>query len=126
MSFWGEFRRRNVVKVGAAYGIVAWLLTQVVATVFPALHLPEWTSSFVIVLLLLGLPLALVLAWVFEVTPDGIKRTDEVPRAESIRHLTGQKLNYIVTGLLVMAVVVMAADNYLFTGRADNAAEAAT
>jgi TolB-like protein/Flp pilus assembly protein TadD len=125
MSFWAEFRRRNVVKVGAAYGIVAWLLTQVVATVFPALHLPAWTSSFVIVLLLLGLPLALVLAWVFEVTPDGIKRTDDVPRAESIRHITGQKLNYIVTGLLVAAVLVMAADTYLFTGSADSSAEAA-
>ena len=59
MSFWGEFRRRNAVKVGAAYGIVAWVLIQVVATVFPALHLPEWTSTFVIVLVLLGLPVAL-------------------------------------------------------------------
>jgi hypothetical protein len=118
MSFWGELRRRNVVKVGVAYGIIAWVLIQVVATVFPALRLPEWTSTFVVVLLLLGLPAALVLAWAFEVTPEGIKRTHEVLESESITHLTGQKLNYIVTGLLVGAVAFMAADNYLFTSSA--------
>ena len=125
MSFWTELRRRNVFKVGTGYALVAWILVQVVGNVFPVLHLPEWTGTFVIVLLLLGFPLALVLAWAFEVTPDGIKRTADIPLRESIRHLTGQKLNYIVTALLVLAVALMAADNYVFTGNDASGANAA-
>ena len=112
MSFWGELKRRNVFKVGVAYAIVAWLIIQAVATIFPLLHLPEWTMTFVTVLVIIGFPLALLLAWAYEVTPEGIKRTKEVPLAKSITHLTGQKLNYIVTALLVVAVAFIIFDNY--------------
>jgi TolB-like protein/Flp pilus assembly protein TadD len=113
MSFWGELRRRNVFKVGAAYAIVAWLLVQIATNAFPALQLPAWTTTFVTALLLLGFPIALLLAWAYEVTPEGIKRTKQVPLAESITHLTGQRLNYIVTGLLVLGVGFIVVDNYL-------------
>jgi TolB-like protein/Tfp pilus assembly protein PilF len=115
MSFWGELKRRNVVKVGAGYLILAWLLAQVASVFAPALNLPGWAMSFVAFVLILGFPLALFLAWAYELTPDGIKQTNQVPPVESIAHLTGHKLNYVVTGLLVLAVGFMALDAYVLT-----------
>jgi adenylate cyclase len=81
MSFWSELRRRNVVKVAIAYAIVGWLLVQVADTFFPALQLPEWTVTLVAALVILGLPIALILSWAFDVTPDGIVRTQSVASA---------------------------------------------
>jgi hypothetical protein len=118
MSFWGELKRRNVYKVGIAYAIVAWLIAQAVDIAFPALHLPGWTVTFVIALLIIGFPIALILAWSYEVTPDGIKLTKEVPKAESITRLTGKKLNYIVTGLLILAVAYIIFDKVYIDRRA--------
>jgi TolB-like protein/Tfp pilus assembly protein PilF len=126
MSFWVELRRRNVVKVGVAYAIVGWLLVQAASIVFPALELPPWALRLVIVLLVLGLPVALLLAWAYELTPEGIKKTRQVPLEESVRHLTGQKLNYVVTGLLALAVVFIAVDDYLLTDTATENAAAST
>jgi adenylate cyclase len=73
-SFWGELRRRSVFKVGVAYAIVAWLIAQVVAVVQNPLHLPDWFGTAIIVLLIVGFPLAVILAWAFELTPEGVKR----------------------------------------------------
>lgn len=126
MSFWEELKRRNVVKVGMAYAIVAWLIAQVASVVAPALTLPEWTTRFVVLVLLLGFPLALFLAWAYEVTPEGIQRTKHVPLATSIRQLTGKRLNYVVTALLVLAVAYMALDDYLLPDRDADSADART
>jgi hypothetical protein len=105
VSFWGELRRRNVFKVGVAYLIVAWLIAQITNVIDAPLGLPDWFDTAVIVLLAIGLPLALILAWAYELTPEGIKRTHEVPREESITHVTGRKLNYVVLALLVGAAL---------------------
>lgn len=113
VSFWQELKRRNVFKVGAAYLIVAWLLAQVASVLAPALDLPAWAVTFVAFLLILAFPLAVFLAWAYEVTPDGIRRTKHVPLSESIRHITGQRLNYVVTGLLVVAVGYLLLRDYL-------------
>jgi TolB-like protein len=113
MSFWGELRRRNVVKVAVAYAIVAWLVAQVANTFFPALQLPEWTVTFVAALLVLGFPIALILSWAYELTPEGIKKTRHVPLQDSITNLTSRRLNYVLTGLLLLAVAYLAVDNYL-------------
>ncbi len=78
-SFWGEVRRRNVFRVAVVYAIVAWLLIEMTATIFPALKLPEWTVTFVTALILISFPIILIGAWAFEITPDGMKRTREVP-----------------------------------------------
>ena len=75
-GFFGELKRRNVYKVAVAYAIVGWLVMQVASTVVPALHLPDTITSAVVVLTLLGFPVALVLAWAFELTPEGIKRAE--------------------------------------------------
>jgi len=82
MSFWGELRRRNVVKVAIAYGVVGWLLVQVAGAFFPALQLPTWTVTLVAALVILGFPIALLLSWAFELTPQGIVRTLDVPPAQ--------------------------------------------
>ena len=80
-GFFGELKRRNVYKVAVAYAIVGWLVMQVASTVVPALHLPDTITTAVVVLTLLGFPIALVLAWAFELTPEGIKRAGDVDRS---------------------------------------------
>src|SRR3954451_18612808 len=88
-NFFGELRRRNVYRVAAAYAVVAWLIIQIAASTFPVLEIPSWCVRLVIVLLALGLPVALIMAWAYELTPDGLKRTEEVAVAKSIRRSTG-------------------------------------
>jgi len=112
-SVWGELKRRNVVKVAVAYGIVGWLLVQIADVFFPALQLPEWTVTFVAGLVILGFPLALILSWAYELTPQGIERAKSAPLSESIGKVTGRKLDFVVIGLLVLAVGFMFVDNYL-------------
>ena len=102
MSFWGELRRRNVFKVGAAYLVVAWLLAQIVDVVIPTFNAPQWVGQSIILVLVLAFPIVLIIAWAFEITPAGLKPTSSVAAAESITPVTGQKLNYAVTGLLAL------------------------
>jgi hypothetical protein len=101
MSVWAELKRRNLFKVGVAYLALAWLLAEVTGFFVQTFGLPVWVTRFVVLMLILGFPLALFLAWAYELTPDGIKRTKQVPLGASIRHVAGQRLNYVVTGLLV-------------------------
>jgi TolB-like protein len=90
--FFSELQRRNVYKVAVAYGVVAWLLIQIATQTFPFFEIPNWVVRAMILLLLLGFPIALVFAWVYELTPEGIKRTDEVLPNESITRKTGRRL----------------------------------
>ena len=107
-NFFAELKRRNVYKVAVAYAIVGWLVIQVAATVVPALHLPEAITSAVVLIVLLGFPVALILAWAFELTPQGIKRTEEVTAEESITPRTGQKLVRFTVALAVIAAALLA------------------
>src|ERR1700692_275900 len=77
-NFFGELKRRNVYKVAVAYAIVGWLLVQIATQVFPFLEIPTWVVRLVIALVAIGFPIALVIAWAFEATPEGIKRTEDV------------------------------------------------
>src|SRR6202035_164 len=84
MNFFAELKRRNVYKVAVAYIVAGWALSQGIAQVFPVFDVPNWTIRLIVVLIILGLPIALVLAWMFELTPQGIKRTetaDAMPEA---------------------------------------------
>ncbi len=116
-SVWDELKRRNVVKVAVAYAIVGWLLVQVADTFFPALQLPEWTVTFVAGLVILGFPLALILSWAYELTPDGMERTKSVPLSESMAKVTGRKLDFMIIGVLVLAITFLVVDNYVLEGR---------
>ena len=103
-SVWAELKRRNVVKVAVAYAVVGWLLIEVASTVFPIVQLPDWTVTFVTMLLILGFPVALILSWAYELTPEGMKRNHEVPASESITHVTGRKIDFAIIGSLVLAL----------------------
>jgi hypothetical protein len=74
-KFFAELKRRNVYKVAIAYAVVAWLLMQIATQVFPFLEIPNWAIRLVIMLIVIGFPIALVIAWAFELTPEGLKRT---------------------------------------------------
>ena len=113
MSIVRELKRRNVFRVAAAYAVVAWLIIEIAATTFPMLRLPEWTATFVTVLLLIGFPVALIFAWAFEITPEGIKREKDVDRSQSITHLTGRNIDYIIIAALVLALGFFAFDKFV-------------
>jgi len=112
MSFIKELKRRNVIRVAVAYVIVAWLLLQVSDTLVPALYLPEWFHSGVALLLILGFPLAMILAWAYELTPDGLKKEKDVDRSASMTHITGRKLDFIIIGVLAIAVGFLLVDKF--------------
>ncbi|GAB5413829.1 MAG: hypothetical protein Cons2KO_14320 [Congregibacter sp.] len=105
MSFLGELKRRNVIRVGGVYAVVGWLLVQVSASLEEAVGLPEWFDGLVVSLLAIGFPIALIFAWAFELTADGIKRTADVAEGESITANTGSKLDAV----LVIALLIFAA-----------------
>jgi TolB-like protein len=82
-DFFAELKQRNVYKVAVAYAFVGWLAIQITATVFPILEIPQWAARVVVMLIAIGFPVALILAWAFELTPEGIKRSDEVAPSKS-------------------------------------------
>src|ERR1700760_993544 len=103
-TFFSELKRRNVYKVAVAYAVVSWLIIQIATQVFPFFEIPNWAVRLVVILLILGFPVALVLSWAFEITPEGIKRESEVEPSQSIRHHTGRK----IVGLTITVAVVAA------------------
>jgi len=112
-SVWEELKRRNVVRVAFAYVIVAWLILQVGDTLAPALGLSGWVNTVLAFFLILGFPLALFFAWAFELTPEGIKKEKDVDRSESVTHLTGRKLDFLIIGVLIAALGVFAYDKFV-------------
>src|SRR5437660_1749354 len=111
-DFFAELRRRNVYKVAVAYVVVGWLLIQAASIFLPAFNAPQWAMQIVILIVVVGFPIALVFSWAFEITPEGIKRESEVQADESITHHTGRKivaltivLAVIATGLLIFQFV---------------------
>src|SRR6266478_2304805 len=107
-SFFAELKRRNVYKVAVAYAVVAWLLIQVATQVFPFFEIPNWAVRLVVLLLILGFPVALILSWAFEITPEGIKRESEIAPNESITRHTGRKIVGITVVLAVIAAGMLA------------------
>ena len=108
-NFFSELKRRNVYKVAVAYAVVSWLIIQVATQLFPFFEIPNWAVRLVVLILILGFPVALILAWAFEITPEGIKRADDVSPNESITRKTGRKLAGIT-----IAVAVVAAGLFIF------------
>ena len=121
MSFIKELKRRNVIRVAIAYGVATWLLIEVSSTTFPMLRLPEWSATLVTVLLLIGFPVALIFAWAFELTPEGLKKEKDVDRSQSMTHVTGRKLDFAIIAVLVVALVFFASTHQWDRGSADDA-----
>ena len=112
MSFFEELKRRNVVRVGIAYVIASWLLLQLTEVLIELLDLPDVAGRFVILFLLVGFVPALIFAWAFEMTPDGIKREKDVDRSESITKKTGYSLDRSIIAILVVAVLYFVYDKF--------------
>ncbi len=106
--FVSELRRRNVYKVAVAYAVVSWLLIQIATQVFPFFEIPNWAVRLVVLLLILGFPVALILSWAFEITPEGIKRESEIGPDKSITHHTGRKIVALTIVLGVAAAGLLA------------------
>jgi adenylate cyclase len=102
MAFFAEIKRRRVGKVAIAYGTIAWLVTEASSVVLPALHLPDWTVTFVIVFLMVGFPVAMILAWIFDVGPQGIERTEPLAGEPKATHMR-LRVAYAAVVLLLMA-----------------------
>jgi len=113
MALLGEMRRRNIFKVSLAYALVSWLIVQVADVVLPTFNAPQWIMQVLVLVLILIFPIAVLLSWAYELTPEGFKSTADVDRTQSITVKTGRKLNHIVIFLLSLAVVVLVVDNYV-------------
>jgi len=112
LSLFNELKRRNVIRVGIAYVVVAWLVAQVLQLFLESFGAPDWVMKTVLILLAAGVPFALLFAWVFELTPEGLKRETEVDRSQSITHQTGRKLDFTIIAVLVLALGYFAWDKF--------------
>src|ERR1700757_497498 len=102
-SFFSELKRRNVYKVAVAYAVVAWLTIQAASIFLPAFNAPQWAMQVVILILVIGFPIALVFSWAFEITPEGIKLESEIEPSKSIARRTGRKIVAMTIALAVVA-----------------------
>ena len=107
-NFFAELKRRNVYKVAVAYAVVSWLLVQAASILFPTFEAPAWVMKVFVTILVLGFPVALILSWAFEITPEGIRRESEVAPDESITAHTGQKIIALTIALAVIAAGLFA------------------
>jgi adenylate cyclase len=112
LSFFNELKRRNVFKVGVAYLAVGWLILQVVELVLDSTSAPDWVMQIFLLAVAVGFPIAILLAWAFELTPEGIKLERDVSRDESITPETGRKLNRAIMIVLVAVVVFLLVDKF--------------
>jgi TolB-like protein/Tfp pilus assembly protein PilF len=117
MSFFAELKRRNVFRVAIAYVIASWLLLQVTDVLVPILTLPEWAAKLIFLILLIGFIPALIFAWAFEMTPEGLKREAEVDRTQSIAPQTGRKLDRTIIMIMGVALLYFAADKFWLSSR---------
>jgi TolB-like protein len=115
MSFLAELKRRNVFRVGIAYAAAAWVLLQVLDVVGEILELPAWGGKLILAMIVAGFFVTLFVAWAFELTPEGIKRESEVDRSQSFTTQTGRKLDRVIIGFLVIAVVILLGDRFIPT-----------
>jgi adenylate cyclase len=122
MSLFNELKRRNVIRVGIAYAVVAWLVMQFADVVLNNITAPEWVFKSIMLLLAIGFPVVLVFAWAFEMTPEGIKREKDVDRTQSITPRTGKKLDRIIIAGLVLIIVGMGIERIWFAGQDEPAA----
>ena len=113
MSLFAELKRRNVIRMAGLYLVAAWLIVQVGETLLPVFGAPEWVLNTIVLLLAIGFVPALVFAWVFEVTPEGIKRDRDVTPGQSIAPLTARRMDRSITVVLALALVFLAVDRFM-------------
>ncbi|MGB5210269.1 MAG: tetratricopeptide repeat protein [Gammaproteobacteria bacterium] len=112
MGLLSEIKRRNVLRMALLYGVAAWLIMQVADVVIGLANLPAWSGQAVLGVLAVGFPIALVFAWIYEITPEGVKLEKDVDRSASITDATGRRMDFIVIAVLAAAVIVFAYDKW--------------
>src|SRR6266478_3896901 len=123
--FFAELKRRNVIRFAGLYLVGAWLLVQVASTVLPMFGAPDWLPRTIVSLLAIGFIPALILSWVFELTPEGLKRDDEVPIEQSIAPQTARRMNRMIIAVLLVALGYFVFDKFVLTPRREAALVAA-
>ncbi len=112
MRLVSELRRRNVFRMAVLYAVAAWLIMQAAEVVIGLAHLPDWIGPTTLGLLAVGFPIALIFSWFYEITPEGISPEKDVDRSESITHVTGRRLDFIVISLLCAGLILFAYDKW--------------
>jgi len=120
-SFFGELKRRNVIRMAGLYLVGAWLVVQVAGTVLPMFGAPEWLPRTIVVLLVIGFVPAVIFSWVFELTPEGLKREEDVAPEQSITPQTGRRMDRMIIVVLVLALGYFAFDKFVLTPRREAA-----
>src|SRR5215470_888752 len=105
-NFFDELKRRHVYRVAIAYGVVAWLLVQIATQVFPFFEIPNWVVRLVVLITVLGFPAALIIAWAFEMTPEGLKRDNEIRLKEYIPRWSTRKFVAVIVSVAILAAGV--------------------
>ncbi len=120
-SFFGELKRRNVIRMAGLYLVGAWLVVQVAGTVLPMFGAPEWLPRTIVILLAIGFVPAVIFSWVFELTPEGLKREEDVAPEQSITPKTGRRMDRMIIVVLVLALGYFAFDKFVLTPRREAA-----
>ena len=120
-NFLAELKRRNVIRMAGLYLVGAWLLTQVASTILPMFGAPEWLPRSVVILLALAFIPVLIFSWVFEITPEGLKREEEISGNESITPQTGRRMDRMIIAILALALGYFAFDKFVLTPRREAA-----
>jgi hypothetical protein len=116
MSFFEELKRRNVFRVAVAYGVASWVILQIADLVLDNVEAPGWVMDVFMLVVVLGFLVAVVIAWAYEITPEGIKKEADVDRSQSIASHTGKKLDRVIILFLVIAVAVLLIERQLGSG----------
>ncbi len=103
-TIFSELKRRNVIRVALAYIVTAWLLLQVADVVLNNIEAPDWVFQAILLILAISFPIALIFAWAYEMTPEGLKKEKDIDRSKSITPATGRKLDFVIIGMLALAL----------------------
>jgi TolB-like protein len=106
MKFFDELKRRNVIKATMAYIVIAWVLIQVLTNILPVFQAPDWVLKTLMILMAVGLPIWMIFSWVYEVTPEGLKKTEQISKDDSVTATTNKRLNIIILIVLLIAIGV--------------------
>ena len=120
MNLFAELKRRNVIRMAGLYLVGAWLLVQVAGTVLPMFGAPDWLPRSIVILLAIGFVPALIFSWVFELTPEGLKRDEEVAPDNRSRPQTARRMDRMIIVVLVLALVYFAFDKFVLNQRRED------
>jgi len=120
-GFISELKRRNVIRMAGLYLVGAWLLTQVAGTVLPMFDAPAWIARSIVTVLAIGFIPTMIFAWVFELTPDGLKRDADIPEAQSIAPQTARRMERLIIAMFALALILFAFDKFVLAPKREAA-----